>query len=326
MRRPLITKIALWVSGCCLLCLFMANTARADNVYGKIRGTVTDPTGGVIPGAKVTATNTATGVTTTVNSATDGSYEFLQLAAPATYNVRVEQAGFRPFEAQNLNLSLDQIYVLNIKMEVGRVSQQITVEAAPAQVETTSMQLGKVLSAQTVVSLPLNGRNWVDLQQTLPGVVASSDRFTHNFATNGSRSQSNDYLVNGVDANDLPLNTAVVVPNPDAIAEVSLVTNTINPEYGRNGGAILNAETKSGSNQIHGTGFKFYRDTSLNTRNFFSPSATIFHQNQFRGGDRRPNKEKQGVLLLRLPGYPEPSTGRKRRELDNGLQPAGAQR
>ena len=132
--------------------------------------------------------------------------------------------------------------------------------------------------------------------------------------------------MNGVDGNDLPLNTAVVVPNPDAIAEVSVVTNTINPEYGRNGGAILNAETKSGSNQIHGTGFKFYRDTSLNTRNFFSPSATIFHQNQFRGGDRRPNKEKQGVLLLRLPGHPEPPARRERRELDDGLQPAGAQR
>ena len=280
----------------------MANTARADNVYGKIRGTVTDPTGGVIPGAKVTATNTATGVSSTVTSATDGSYEFLQLAAPATYNVRVEQAGFRPFEAQNLNLSLDQIYVLNIKMEVGRVSQQITVEAAPAQVETTTMQLGKVLSAQTVVSLPLNGRNWVDLQQTLPGVVASSDRFTHNFATNGSRSQSNDYLVNGVDANDLPLNTAVVVPNPDAIAEVSVVTNTINPEYGRNGGAILNAETKSGSNQIHGTGFEFYRDTSLNTRNFFSPSATIFHQNQFGGVIGGPIKKNKAFFFFAYQG------------------------
>jgi hypothetical protein len=282
--------------------LLIANSARADNVYGKIRGTVTDPTGGVIPGAKVTATNTATGVSATVTSATDGSYEFLQLAAPATYNVRVEQAGFRPFEAQNLNLSLDQIYVLNIKMEVGKVSQQITVEAAPAQVETTSMQLGKVLSAQTVVSLPLNGRNWVQLQQTLPGVVASSDRFTNNYSTNGSRSQSNDYLVNGVDANDLPLNTAVVVPNPDAIAEVSVVTNTINPEYGRNGGAILNAETKSGSNQIHGTGFEFYRDTSLNTRNFFSPSATIFHQNQFGGVIGGPIKKNKAFFFFAYQG------------------------
>ena len=160
MRRSVTLTITLWASGCCLVGLPMANPALADNVYRKIRGTVTDPTGAVISGAKVTATNTATGVSAMVTSAADGSYEFLQLAAPATYAVRVEQAGFRPFEAHNLSLSLDQIYVLNIKMELGTVSQQITVEAAPAQVETTSMQLGKVLSAQTIVSLPLNGRNW----------------------------------------------------------------------------------------------------------------------------------------------------------------------
>jgi hypothetical protein len=274
----------------------------ADNVYGKIRGIVTDPTGAVIAGAKVMATNTATGISSTVTSGADGSYEFLQLAAPATYSVKVEQAGFRAFEARNLSLSLDQVYVLNVKMEVGAVSQQVTVEAAPAQVETTSMQLGKVLYAQTVTSLPLNGRNWVDLQQTLPGVVASSDRFTHNFSTNGSRSQSNDYLVNGVDANDLPLNSIAVVPNPDAIAEVSVVTNTINPEYGRNGGAVLNAETKSGSNQIHGTGFEFYRDTSLNTRNFFSPSATIFHQNQFGGVIGGPIKKNKAFFFFAYQG------------------------
>jgi len=108
--------------------------------------------------------------------------------------------------------------------------------------------------------------------------------------------------VNGVDANDLPLNTAVVVPNPGAIAEVSVVTNTINPEYGRNGGAILNAETKSGSNQIHSTGFEFYRDTSLNTRNFFSPSATIFHQNQFGGVIGGPIKKNKAFFFFAYQG------------------------
>jgi hypothetical protein len=302
MLRPVTLKITLSAGGCCLLGLLMANPARGDNVYGKIRGTLTDPTGAVIAGAKITATNVATGISTTVTSAADGSYEFLELAAPATYSVKVNQAGFRPFEAQNLSLSLDQIYVLNVRLELGTVSQQVTVEAAPAQVETTSMQLGKVLNAQTIVSLPLNGRNWVQLQQTLPGVVASTDRFTNNYSTNGSRSQSNDYLVNGVDANDLMLNAITVVPNPDAIAEVSVVTNTINPEYGRNGGAILNAETKSGSNQIHGTGFEFYRDTSLNTRNFFSPSATIFHQNQFGGVLGGPIKKNKAFFFFAYQG------------------------
>src|SRR5712692_4460469 len=117
--------------------------------------------------------------------------------------------------------------------------------------------------------MPLNGRNWIQLQQLQPGVVSSSDRFTSNFATNGSQTQQNSYMINGVDSNDLPLNTPVVIPSPDAIGEFNLVTNTINAEYGRNSGAILNALIRSGSNSFHGSGFEFYRDTFLNSKNYF---------------------------------------------------------
>ena len=118
MRTSLVTRIILWAVTCCLVGFFAATPGLADNVYGKIRGTVTDPTGAVIAGAKITATNTATGISTTVTSKADGGYEFLDLAAPATYTVRVEQAGFRAFEAQGISLSLDQVYELNAKMEV----------------------------------------------------------------------------------------------------------------------------------------------------------------------------------------------------------------
>src|SRR6266851_4222604 len=142
-----------------------------------------------------------------------------------------------------------------------QVTANVLVRADQAEVETTSIQLGRDIGADTVVDLPLNGRNWVQLQQTLPGVVAASDRFGTNYATNGGRSQANSYLINGTDANDLPLNQLQIIPNPDAIAEVNLITNTINPEYGRNGGAILNATTKSGTNQFHGDVFEFFRDT-----------------------------------------------------------------
>jgi hypothetical protein len=260
----------------------LAVPSRADEVYGRIRGTVSDPTGAVIPGVKVQARNLATGISKDAKSAPDGSFEFLQLAAPATYSVTAETAGFKKYEATGIPLGLNQVYVLNIALEVGTLTQNVVVEAAVTQVDTTSMQLGRQITASQVIDLPLNGRNWIQLQQTLPGVV-QSDRFANNYATNGSRAQSNGFLVNGVDANDLELNTPNVIPSPDAIAEVSVITNTINPEYGRNGGAILNAVTKSGTNQIHGTGFEFYRDTSLNTRNFYSPTSTIYHQNQFGG-------------------------------------------
>jgi len=113
--------------------------------------------------------------------------------------------------------------------------------------------------------------------------VASSDRFTSNFATNGSQTQQNSYLINGMDSNDLPLNSPVVIPSPDSIAEFKLVTNTINPEYGRNSGGILNAVIKSGTNSLHGSAFDFYRDTGFNARNFFLPKPSVFHQNQFGG-------------------------------------------
>jgi hypothetical protein len=264
-----------------VLGLSMAQTARADDVSGKIRGLMTDPAGAAVSGAEITATNVDTGISRTIKSGSTGEYEFLQLPAPGNYSVSTQQKGFKSFRANAIHLELNQIYVFNIQLEVGSLSESIVVEANQAQVETTSMQLGLNIDAMTVVDLPLNGRNWVLLQQTLPGVVAASDRFTTNFATNGGRSQANSYLVNGTDANDLPLNSPQVIPSPDAIGEVNLVTNTINPEYGRNGGAILNATTKSGTNQFHGDVFEFYRDTGLNTKNFFSKTTTIFHRNQY---------------------------------------------
>jgi hypothetical protein len=262
--------------------LFAVSQGRADDVYGRIRGTVTDPSGAVIPGVPVTVTNIATGIVRTVTTASDGNYELVNLPAPATYMVTVEYAGFKRYQVTGIRLALNQIYVLGIQLELGQTTQQITVEAAPAQVEATSIQLGARITGSAIVDLPLNGRDWYTLQQTLPGVVASID-FGDNFSTSGSRSQDNSFLVNGTDANDLALNTPLVRVSPDAVAEVNMITNTINPEYGRNGGAIMNAVTKSGTNQFHGDAFEFYRDPFLNARNFFQLLPAQFHQNQFGG-------------------------------------------
>ena len=263
--------------------LLAISPVRADDVYGRIRGTVTDPSGAVIPGVPVTAVNVATGVVRSVKSGSDGMFEFANLAAPAVYNVMAAQPGFKHYLAANIPLALDQIYVLNIQLEIGQAAQQVTVEAAQSQVETTSMELGARITGSALVDLPLNGRDWITLQQTLPGVVASMGDFNDNFATSGSRAQDNEFLLNGVDNLDLALNTPNAIPSPDSIAEVNMITNTINPEYGRNGGAIMNAVTKSGTNQFHGDGFEFYRDPFLNARNFFLPQPDQFHQNQFGG-------------------------------------------
>ncbi len=255
--------------------------AKADNLYARIQGTITDPTGAVLAGVKLTATNVGTNLSYATESQAEGHFVFLNLPI-GTYRVTATSSGFRTYTATGLTLTLDQVYALDIKMELGQISEQIEVQASTLQVETSNTQLGTVINGDTIVDMPLNGRNWTQLQLLQPGVMASSDRFG-TFSTNGSQSQQNSFLINGQDSNDLPLNTPLIIPSPDAIAEFSMVTNTINPEYGRNSGAIMNAAIKSGTNHFHGSGFDFYRDTFLNTADFFTRKPAVFHQNQFGG-------------------------------------------
>ncbi len=257
-------------------------TAKADNLYARIQGTVTDPSGAALVGVKLTATNVGTNISYQSESKAEGNFVFLNLPV-GTYKVVATSSGFRTSTATGITLVLDQVYALNIKMELGQISEQVLVEASNVQVETSNTQLGTVIGGDTIRDMPLINRNWINLQQLEPGVVASSDRFGSNFSTNGSQSQQNSYLIMGQDSNDLPLNTPLIIPNPDAIGEFNLVTNTINPEYGRNSGAVLNAAIRSGTNAFHGDAFDFYRDTFLNDRDFFTQKAAVFHQNQFGG-------------------------------------------
>jgi hypothetical protein len=256
--------------------------ANADELYGRVRGTVADATGATVPGAQVKLTNTGTGVSEEQLSASDGSFIFANLQ-PGEYKLAATKASFKTFQVSSIKVEPNQIYVQNVTMELGTVSETIEVAANSAQVEQTSIQLTGTIDSKTITDLPLIGRNWITLQQIMPGVVTPDTRFGTNYSTNGSQAQQNSYLVNGNDSNDLPLNSPLVVPNPDSIEEVKMVSNTINPEFGRNSGAIMNAITKSGTNNFHGTGFWFYRDTFLNTHNFFSQSIPVFHQNLFGG-------------------------------------------
>ncbi|HEY6943512.1 MAG TPA: carboxypeptidase-like regulatory domain-containing protein [Candidatus Acidoferrum sp.] len=263
-----------------IVSLLVVPSAKADNLYASIRGTVTDPTGAVVPGVTLTAINRATGVSYSTTSQADGAYAFLQLQI-GDYDVTAQKQGFTKFLLSKLHLDVNQVYALDVKMEVGQLSETVTVEASAVQVNTSSPQLGGVVDANAIVNMPLIGRNWINLQQTQPGVVGASDG-RGGFATNGSQSQQNSFLVNGTDTNDIALNTPLIIPSPDAIAEFRMVTGTINPEYGRNSGATINALVKSGTNSFHGDVFEFYRDPFLNAKNFFAPAA-VFHQNQFGG-------------------------------------------
>lgn len=262
--------------------LLVVPPAQADELYGRIRGAVTDSTGAALPGAQLKLVNVGTNATRELVSGADGGFEFINLQ-PGTYKLTATKASFKTFEVGGIPIKQNDIYVQNVTMELGAVTETVEVAANQAQVEQTSIQLTSDIDAKMITDLPLLGRNFVALQQTLPGVVTPDTRFGNNFATNGSQAQQNSYLVNGNDFNDLPLNSPLAPPNPDTIAEVKMVTNTLNPEFGRNSGAIVNAVTKSGTNNIHGTAFEFYRDSFLQTKNFFQKTAPPIHQNQFGG-------------------------------------------
>ena len=260
---------------------------QAQSVNAQITGLITDASGSAVPGADIRAVNKQTGVETKVNSKGNGSFQFLNLPV-GTYDVSVSKEGFQNYSARNIVLSISNTYSLKVPLEVGNVSQSISVEAANAQVETSSTQLGTVIDSRQIVNLPLNGRDWTQLEQLSPGTVSGADRFGtgtggNTFATNGSQSQQNAFLINGIDSNDLPLNTPAIIPSPDAIGEFNFITSTINPEYGRNSGGVLNAVIKAGTNQFHGVVFEFYRDTFLNSRTIYEQTKPVFHQNQFGG-------------------------------------------
>ncbi|HUX45919.1 MAG TPA: carboxypeptidase regulatory-like domain-containing protein [Terracidiphilus sp.] len=254
--------------------------AFADNVYASIRGTVTDATGAVIAGATVKAVNADTGVATVVTTSDRGDFVFPQLQI-GHYDVELNKDGFKSFKATGILLVVNQVYSLGVKLQVGAAAQTVEVAADAIQVETSDTQLKTLVDAAQIVDLPLNGRNWTSLELAAPGVQAADTRFGSNYSVNGSQAQQSSYLINGQDSNDIVLNSPLIIPSPDAIAQFNLIGSTINAEYGRNSGGIVNAILKSGTNSFHGDVFEFYRDSFLNDRNWFQKVAPQYHQNQF---------------------------------------------
>src|SRR5690242_3863316 len=275
------SRVRVFAWGLLLLSAASVSRLSGDELVGRIRGEVVDPSGARVPGAQVKATNLATLVTSTVMTGDDGVFQFLALPV-GNYDVTVTKDRFRTFVARRVPLALNQVYNLTAALELGSTSQTVQVEGEVLQVETTVTQMGTVIESQKIVDFPLLNRSWVQLEQLVPGVVSSSDRFGagYSYATNGSQSQQNSYLINGADSMDLRLNQPLIIPSLDSISQFNLIDSTINAEYGRNSGGILNALLKSGTNELHGTVFEFYRDTFLNTHNFFQKTAPVFHQNQ----------------------------------------------
>ena len=308
---------ALWV-------FFAAHALRAD-VVGTISGTVTDRSGAVIPNAKVELKNPDTGYEreTTVNSA--GFYEFPSIPIGEHYQVEVQADGFKPLKQLDIKLLVNETYRADFRLDVGNVSQTVTVQGLPVQVETASNQIGDVIEDTKMTALPLNGRSYIDLLGLQAGVVAVGSRQSTlnvpkpadglgdvgNLSVNGMQESANEFVVNGSSAQEVVNNGAAIVPVLDSIQEFRLLTNTFDAEYGHSAGAIVNVVTKSGTNNLHGSGFYFLRNQALDARNYFSPSLGTFSRNQFGGtiggpivkdklfffGDYEGQRETEGITL-----------------------------
>jgi hypothetical protein len=281
-------QISIWHRGVLAAILSLSlSCAYAAEVTARIKGTVTDPSGAIVPNVTVTATNKDTGVVTTTTTLSNGDYIFQKLPI-GTYSISAAAPGFMRFAASGIVLNIDQEYVQPIKLTLGSSTETVEVRANGVQVNATDMQLSNVVDGHQITELPLIGRAFTQLELILPGVQASNDRFTTNYSVNGSQAQQSAYVINGADTNDLPLNTISFQPNIDALQEFNLLTGPLNAEYDRNSGAIISTAIKQGTNHFHGDVFEFYRDTFLNTRNFFQKNpitlrTPTFHQNIFGG-------------------------------------------
>lgn len=259
-----------------------APRAVAQNVYATIHGTVTDSSGAVIPNAQVTALNTSTGIHSTVTSDSKGYYTFPQLQTGGPYTVSVEAQGFQRYEKTGITLLVNSSPEVDAVLQIGSNTQTVQVQAAPVEVSTSDTQIKTDITSNEVEQMPLLGRDASILEKTAPGVVEVPDRFG-NPESDGAQSQQNEFTLDGVDVNDPSLQDQVIYPNPDALAEVAVVQNDLNPEYSRSSGASVSMTLKSGTNSFHGDGFEFYRDTFLNNAGWGAITRPEFHQNIFGG-------------------------------------------
>jgi hypothetical protein len=275
-----------------LLAIFCLSTAHAQFDTSVVLGTVRDPSGNVIPAAKMTLLNTGTGIQATGSTNETGDYQFLNVRI-GNYKVTAEKAGFSTASAENVNVTVNARQRVDLTLTVGQVTESVTVSANVSAVESDSTDRGLVVTARQVVDLPLNGRNYSDLALLSTG-VRRSDYANANppregsFNVNGQRSIFNNFMMDGLDNNaygtsNQGFSNQVVQLTPDAVGEFKVVTANASAEYGRSSGAVINATMKSGTNEIHGSLWEYLRNTSLNATGFFKPPAgkPVLQRNQF---------------------------------------------
>jgi len=275
-------------------------TAVAQTGRSNITGTVRDTAGAVVPGATVTAKNDATGVTSTQTSNDSGVYAFTALPV-GNYTVTVEKQGFKTLQKTHNALQVGEPLTVDAALEVGAVSETVTVTGGTEQLQTANATMGNVVEQKAIEALPLNGRNPLTLLLLEPGVVQrSAGGAGSGVHVNGARDRAYNVTIDGIEANESsvpnPVSNLYRI-NPDNVQEFKVTTNNATAEEGRNSGASISIATRSGTSEYHGTGFLFLRNEGFNSNEFFAnaqgipkPKIRMFQYGFEMGGPIRKNK------------------------------------
>jgi hypothetical protein len=284
-----------------MLLLANAGLARAQQFSGTIQGTVVDATGAVVPAATVAVVNADTNDARTFATDANGRYVVPQLK-PGFYRVTAAKDGFRSATLDRVKLDVQQIRSVDLTLAVGPATETVTVVGRAAAVETTSSTISQSIENKRLVDLPLNGRNPFSLATLAPGVVPASNGAGSSPFISGGRNATSEVTIDGVSNVNAENNVSILdlnyTPSVDAVQEMSVQTNGVSAEFGRLGGGVINLVTKSGTNDLRGTGFGFFRNSTLDSTNFFASRAGqqngSFKRHQFGGNIGGP---------VRLPGY-----------------------
>lgn len=277
-----------------------------------ITGTVTDPSGAVIPGAKVTVTQTATGIKRTSEANASGEFNIPSLS-PAHYDITVESKAFKTYAQKDVTLLADQIFNVVVQLQIGASSETVSVEANAVSINTVTPVISQVIEQARVVDLPLNGRNTADLTTLVAGTEVANGHGAsqgntkqipgvETISVNGARPDQVSYNLDGATNEDLMSNVNNPFPFPDAVQEFSVQTNSFDTQYGTNSGAVVNVVTKSGTNRFHGNAFEFVRNREFNARNYFANVVDPLKRNQFGGTIGGPVKKDHTFFFFGYQG------------------------
>ncbi len=261
--------------------------ARGQTFQGSFTGTITDPSGAMVPGAVVTVTENDKGFSRSSTTSNDGSYE-IPLLPPGRYILRAQKEGFIKIERGPMTLLVNQHLRMDLSLQVGPQATTIKVEAIPATVESQTSSVGTTIDEQNVNEVPLNGRNFLELALLVPGVTPGTEG-THistrggAINVNGMRDSMNSYWLDGLDDTSVGVGQYTVAPPLDSVQEFRMETGVYEAKFGAHAGAEVNMVTKSGTNDLHGSIYEFARNTDFDARNFFDPSVAPMHRNQFGG-------------------------------------------